>query len=294
MIGHTRQPPTGARMQRIAFRALVTYGLAPLACAATIQKAAEPRDVAVGAERATEATGAAPPHPRAPSDVELCGDGNYEACIRLYERKGDKRPIIEQVVTYFATAAGVADAAGALPLEACASGDGHACAVVAAALEDAHADDSQSRRFHRLACVQGHWFSCNNLHLAHDKVGSYVLAQSYMEACDRAKDREACLSAAVVLKGVDDAKEIVYLKKTCDLGSAMACYDYAHAARLFESDPAAFVALIKKSCRDHNAFACDLVGFSTARHVRFCREGDPVACAFVPGHAVDGGAPSPR
>ena len=269
-------------------------GLAQLACAATTQKAAEPRDVPVGAERAPEATDAAPPRARAPSDGELCGDGNYEACIRLYERKGDKRPIIEQVVTNFASEARDAGAAGALPLEACASGDGNACAVIAVALENAHAGDSQSRRFHRLACVQGHWFSCNNLYLAHDKVGSYDLAQSHMEACDRAKDRVTCLGAAVFLKGVDGAKEIVYLKKTCDLGSAMACYDYAHAARLYESDPAAFVALMKKSCDEHYPFACDLLSFSKARHVRFCRDGDPVACAFVPGHTVDGGAPSPK
>ena len=43
------------------------------------------------------------------------------------------------------------------------------------------------------------------------------------------------------MKGVDGAKKIIYLAKTCNLGSAMACYDYAHAARLRESDAAAFV-----------------------------------------------------
>ena len=281
-------------MKRIAFGALVTCGLAHLACAGATQRAAERRDAPVGAERAPEVTDAAPPRASAPDDVELCGDGNDEACLRLYERKGDKRPILEQVVTYFKHHAGDAGAAGALPLDACASGDGNACAGIAVALEDAHASESRSRRFHRLACVQGHWFSCNNLYLAHDKVGSYVLAQSYMEACDRAKDRVTCLGAAVFLKGVDGAKEIVYLKKTCDLGDAMACYEYAHADRLYESDPAAFVALMKRSCDGHYPFACDLLEFPRARHVSFCRQGDPVACAFVPRHPLDGGAPSPR
>ena len=68
---------------------------------------------------------------------------------------------------------------------------------MALALERAHAGDSQSRRFHRLACVQGYWFSCNNLYLDHDKVGAYVLAPSNMEACDHSKDRVTCLGAAV-------------------------------------------------------------------------------------------------
>ncbi len=281
-------------MKRFAVGALVICGLAHLGCAGATPKATEPRAVPVGAERALEATDAAPPRARAPSDVELCGDGNDEACIRLYERKGDKRPILEQVITYFASHARAAADAGALPLGACASGDGNACAAIAVALEDAHADISQSRRFHRLACVQGHWFSCNNLYLAHDKVGSYVLAQSHMEACDHRKDQVTCLGAAVFLKGVDAAKEILYLEKTCTLGSAMACYDYAHAARLYESDAAAFVALMKKSCDGHYPGACDLLTFPKARHISFCRQGDLVACAFVPGHNVDGGAPSLR
>ena len=148
----------------------------PSATGSSCHAAAEPRGLPVGAERALEVRDAAPPRASAPSDVELCGEGNDEACIRLYERKGDTRPIIEQVITYFASHARAAADAGALPLDACASGDGNACAAIAVALADAHADTSQSRRFHRLACVQGHWFSCNNLYLAHDKVGSYVLA----------------------------------------------------------------------------------------------------------------------
>ncbi len=283
-------------MNRIALGALVTCVLTLVACAAATQKAGEPHNVPAGAERAPEAAHAAPARTTEASDAELCGDGNDEACIRLYERKGDKRPVIKQVISYFAshtTDAGRANDAGALPLDACATGDGHACAIIAVALEDAHAGD-QSRRFHRLACVQGHWFSCNNLYLGHDKVGSYVLAQQSMASCDQSHDRVSCVGAAMMLKEIDAAKHVVYLGKACDLGNARSCFDYGHAARLNESDPAAFIALVKKSCAGHDPYACDLLTFPMSRHVSFCRQGDLVACAFVPGHGVDGGAPAVR
>lgn len=48
------------------------------------------------------------------------------------------------------------------------------------------------------------------MYLAHDKVGAYVLAQSYLAGCDHTKDLVACLGAAMFLKGIDGANEIVY------------------------------------------------------------------------------------
>ncbi|MBN2497212.1 MAG: sel1 repeat family protein [Deltaproteobacteria bacterium] len=219
--------------------------------------------------------------------VARCGAGRDDACLALRQL----RPLAGVDALAGDVLRKKAQGPPAPSERACLAGDAAACASLA--LRD-KVDAERAHRWHRLACAQGYWFSCNNLELEHgDLLGARISLIQYRQAC--AQDRGTginpgadcyCYYAHYTRLGQIDGEDpdekkaaLAALRKSCDLGYGTACYSLAAKAMFY--DPDSYPALLRLACERGSPDACEELRTPASELEQACRQGIKAYCKLL-------------
>lgn len=229
-----------------------------------------------------------------------CAGGSKRACFDLELHRGDVADADDVAFALLVLAErddlSLRDESGATAevlAARCLTHDGWSCAELARSHEEGNGvpkDAAQAHELHRLACVQGYWFSCNNLTVTYrDPLGEEVSRERFARLCEQGFASDCYWLAARYLTDFpgfparpEEGRAL--LERACDGGYGTACYSlaerHAYGAGGTPVDLPRYIELLTRGCEGGSPDACGELHAPMAQLEEACRAGDRAGCAL--------------